>query len=290
MKFDKDLIECSLVNIYWGLTTVLMKHALSYMSSSTYVGLRMLCGALFILIFARKAEGLNRKTIIHGMILGFLLVLNMEILVLGLNYTSATNSVFIAQLTLVFVPLAVSILYKKRPDKALLITILFVLLGLGILSEAYKGKLNFGDFLTFISMLCNSMSIILASSFAKSSSSGSLSFVRLIFAGLICFVFSLFGDFAIEITFRSILILILTGFIGTGLAYSVQLSTQKNLDPMIVSLIGILNPLFGMIGAAVIADVNGVTEPLNIHKIIGAFIIMAALFYYFKKSNEGQKQ
>lgn len=45
----------STVMIYWGVTTVLMKHALAYMSSTTYIMLRFTSAAvLVLLIFGRK--------------------------------------------------------------------------------------------------------------------------------------------------------------------------------------------------------------------------------------------
>lgn len=278
-----DLIKLSLVNVYWGITTILMKHALLYMNSSTYVGLRMLIGAVFIVLFSKKIK-LDIKTIIYGVILGLLLVLNMEILVLGLNYTSATNSVFISQLTLVVVPLMYCLIYKQKPAKNLVITIVIMLAGLAILSNTYNNGFNAGDLLTLISVICNSIGIILASSFTKECSTNDLSFVRLVFAGMVCFIISLFTKFSISVNLYSMMILFLTGFIGTGLAYTMQLESQKNLTPLTVSIIGILNPIFGMIGAAIIADTNGVVETMSANKIIGAIIIIMALVYYFKKS------
>lgn len=62
----------STVMIYWGVTTVLMKHALAYMSSTTYIMLRFTSAAvLVLLIFGRKLYQQKSKILLwHGLILG----------------------------------------------------------------------------------------------------------------------------------------------------------------------------------------------------------------------------
>ena len=62
----------SAVMVYWGVTTVLMKHALIYMSSTTYIMLRFTSAAVLVLIlFGKKLYKQRSKRLLwHGMVLG----------------------------------------------------------------------------------------------------------------------------------------------------------------------------------------------------------------------------
>lgn len=125
----KNYLYLIIINIYWGFTTVFMKHALFFMNSSTYVGLRMLSGAIFcFIIFRKEWKSINKKSIIQGTILGFLLVMNLELTVWGLEYTSSTNCVFILQLSIIVVPLIECIRTKTKPKKELVFVIIGVMM------------------------------------------------------------------------------------------------------------------------------------------------------------------
>ena len=107
----------STVMIYWGVTTVLMKHALAYMSSTTYIMLRFTSAAvLVLLIFGRKLYQQKSKILLlHGLILGLLQIIPMECTTFAMYFTSASNSVFIGQLSFIIVPLMECIMKKNLP-------------------------------------------------------------------------------------------------------------------------------------------------------------------------------
>lgn len=125
------LLLVSGVMVYWGFTTVMMKHALVYMSSATYIMARFLVASVPLLIlYGRKLKGsLSKKLLLHGCILGVLEMIPMQTSTLALHYTSAANSVFVSQLSFVFVPLMQCLLSRKLPSRTLLITIAWLLGG-----------------------------------------------------------------------------------------------------------------------------------------------------------------
>ena len=72
--------------VYWGITTVLMKHILFYMNSPTYLMLRFLSAAILVLaVYGKRLAGISLRTFMQGLVLGILLVVPMELTVLELN-------------------------------------------------------------------------------------------------------------------------------------------------------------------------------------------------------------
>lgn len=106
------------INIYWGITQVLIKHALLYMSSSTYAALRFGTAAvlMLVLLFARRSVP-SRETVVHGVILGSMVAGQTLLNSASLYFTSMANSVFIAQLSIVAVP-AYYMLRERKPQRA----------------------------------------------------------------------------------------------------------------------------------------------------------------------------
>lgn len=277
----KNYLYLIIINIYWGFTTVFMKHALFFMNSSTYVGLRMLSGAIFcFIIFRKEWKSINKKSIIQGTILGFLLVMNLELTVWGLEYTSSTNCVFILQLSIIVVPLIECIRTKTKPKKELVFVIIGVMIGMIIMCSEKGFNINVGDLLIFISMLANSLFVIVTSEFVKTSSEGALSIIQLFSATVFGLILTFFTGFTIEVNTDSFMILIITGVIGSGIAYSMQLIAQKEVSTSIVSLTTTLQPVFGMIGATLIKDIYGNVEVISRMQLIGCIIILTSLVIY----------
>ena len=278
---NKNYILLIAVNVYWGITTVLMKHALLYMNATTYVGIRMVLGALYSLIIFRKNLVYdNIKTLIYGIILGILLSINIELQVYGLKFTSTTNSVFIAQLTLVVVPLLECIQRRIVPKFHLVITVCLVFFGLIIMLDTDFKGLNLGDAITFVSMIIASTTLFLTHKVINDSNAPSLTSTQLVFAGITSIIITLMFPIEIELHSTSVIILVLTGVIGTGVAYSLQFYALKTVNPTTAAVLSVVTPIFVIIGSLFINDINGMVETISINQIIGCTIMILAILMY----------
>jgi drug/metabolite transporter (DMT)-like permease len=206
--------------------------------------------------------------------------MNLELTVWGLEYTSSTNCVFILQLSIIVVPLIECIRAKTKPKKELVFVIIGVMIGMIIMCSEKGLNINVGDLLIFISMLANSLFVIVTSEFVKTSSEGALSIIQLITATVFGLILTCFTGFTIEVNIDSIRILIITGVIGSGIAYSMQLIAQKEVSTTNVSLTTTLQPVFGMIGATLIKDLYGNVEVISRMQLIGCIIILTSLVIY----------
>jgi drug/metabolite transporter (DMT)-like permease len=286
-KERKGMCFITGVMIYWGLTTVLMKHALLYMNSSTYIMLRFVCAAFIVGIIYRKRlyREFSKSLLIKGCILGTLLIIPMECTVLGLSFTTVSNSVFISQLSFILVPLMLCIRNRKLPHRYLWLGMAGLFSGLFVFSDVYHVGLNKGDFITMISAVFNSLSVIAMSRYTKTEDPQLLGVLQILFATVFSIVIGITNLQPVIINIHSVTILFLTGIIGTGIAFIASAVGQSMTNPITTSFLQIINPVFGMIGAAVIADQAGRHEQITINKLAGSFIIVLSLIFYIYMEN-----
>ena len=273
------------VETYWGMTTVLMKFALDYMSSLTYIMLRfVIAGTLILALFGRRLwQARCRRLFLHGFLLGLLQVIPLECTVLALNYTTASNSIFIAQLSFVLVPLMECIHQKRLPGRLLVLTTLSLMLGLAIFASPTE-ILNLGNLICLISAVFNSLSILAVRKYVQFDSPVLLGAVQIITSGLVGLLLWLPQRGGVIWCSQTVWILILTAVIGSAGGYLVYIFGQSRTEPITVSFIALLQPIFAMVGAAVIASPQGQTEPIRWHMLAGTVIILTALIHYIRKT------
>lgn len=272
------------VNIYWGLTQILMKHALNYMDAQAYILLRFTSASIiFLPILCKYRNEINFKKIITGFLLGFLLAAQTGLNTYGLNFTSTTNSVFITQLSIVMVPGYYILTNKQSLDNNYIVTAILILLGLSIFSNVSAGTINKGDIIILVSTLIMSMHIILSAKYSQENNLFILSSLQMVGASFFS-MFIGFGHIKTVTWDKNIIwIVFLTGIIGSGIANSLKLYSQQKINPISVSIINVLHPIFTMIGAALIPGPNGMVENITWRKIIGTIIILYGIIRFLNQ-------
>ena len=150
-----------LVTVIWGATFVIIKLALADVSPMMFVASRFLFASLLLLPFMIKVlKKTSREVIVSGFILGLMYFVGFATQTIGLNYTTATKSGFITGTFVIFTPLFQLLFEKKKPSKGNLIGVVFVIIGLILLSSK-RGSIfdifheigtgfNIGDFYTLL--------------------------------------------------------------------------------------------------------------------------------------------
>ena len=276
------LLLVSGVMVYWGFTTVMMKHALVYMSSATYIMARFLVASVPLLIlYGRKLKGsLSKKLLLHGCILGVLEMIPMQTSTLALQYTSAANSVFVSQLSFVFVPLMQCLLSRKLPSRTLLITIAWLLGGLWVFADVSRNGIGTGIWLSVISALFRSVSILCLKRFAASDDPQLLGVLQVCFCALSSIPVWMVDPGGIQWCPASIGILFFTGILGSAVAFVLYNAGQARTTPIKVSFLNLIQPVFAMLGAAVLVDAAGRVERITSNMMVGSVLILAALSAY----------
>lgn len=269
------------VNVYWGLTQVLIKHVLLYMPSSAYTAIRFWSAAvLMAVLLAMKREMPSRETLKHGVVLGSMVAAQTLLNSASLYFTSTANSVFITQLSIVVVPAYYMWKSHIGPSRNYIIAVVVMLFGLSIFADVLHGALNVGDLIVVMSMLTISVQIVYGARVAAHDDLFQLSAIQMIVAAAVSGVAAIPQGFEAEWNPTSVGIIILTGVIGSGACNSLRLVAQKYVEPTAVSFINILHPVFAMIGAAIIPNEFGQTEPILWFKLVGSVIMIMGMVFY----------
>lgn len=276
-----------LVTAIWGASFTLMKNVLEKMPAFAYLSFRFLLASLILLIVLRKSLcHINRKTILYGALIGLMLFGGMALQVSGLYYTTASNSAFITGLSVVMVPAITAIFMKRKPDAASIMGVTLAFGGLFFLSGGLRFHFNFGDLLTLFCAGCFALQIIFIDRFTENQSPELLAVFQITFAAILFSGVWLVVDYKpIVFNITIITTLLITGVLGTAVAFSIQTVVQRFTSPTHTVLIFTAEPVFGALFAVLIPNSKGITESLSYNSIIGCMLILIGmLFAEFKFS------
>lgn len=267
------------VMIYWGFTTILQKHALLYMTSVTYIMVRFLIAAVIVLpvYWNRLRKTVNPSFIWHGCVLGLLELIPMETSVLALKYTTAANSVFISQLSFVFVPLIQCMIWRRLPEKKLVITIAALLTGLAVFADIRNPDIGPGAIFSVITALFHSFHILCTKRFSKTDDGELLGALQILFCAIFSIPVWLIDPGTITWCTDSVNVLFITGVIGTAVCFVAHVAGLARTNPVKSSFLGLLQPIFAMIGGAVIMNERGQYESITPNMLIGGTVILVSL-------------
>lgn len=275
---------------YWGFTTVFMKNILEYMTPSMYVFLRFLfaSGAL-ILLYWRKPMQFDRGTVFRGSVLGILTVVPILLSVVALQNIPATNSIFYTQFVIVFVPMILWASKRKKPGLNYYLSLAVVIAGLWVFTGCDLSQIQAGDMVTIIAAFLNGWAIIATNVYAVRTSHYELGIVQMATGTMVSIPLLCLEDIHVQWNAEVIMILIITGVIGSAIAFTAKNFAQKNVSSTTASMLTVLSPIFGVLGATMIADSNGMVETVTSGQYCGICILCIGMLLYFTDIRDMKK-
>ncbi|MCX7922638.1 MAG: DMT family transporter [Clostridia bacterium] len=289
-QFKADLLLL-VIAMVWGSSFTLMKNILDDIPPFAFLSLRFAIAAVvLVIIFYKKLKLITPKALMYGFILGTILFGGMALQVNGLKYTTASNSAFITGLSLVMVPLVSAVFLRKKPGMTSVIGVVLAAVGLFFLTGISLGdfNLNKGDLLTLLCAMCFTFHIIFVDRFTTKEDATVLAILQVVFAALMSTAeWGRSGFAAFEFNMPVVGTLLVTGVLGTALAYTGQVMVQKFTSPTHTALIFTAEPVFGAIFALLIPNSQGFTEHLALNTVIGCIMILLGMLvseFRFTKS------
>ena len=268
-----------LVTIVWGSTFFIIKDTVNTVNEYFIVFGRMLLASIPMVLFVffkNRKSLVNKRAIINGSVLGFLLTSTYLSQTIGLKYTSSGHSAFITGAAVILVPVILFFIYKVKLLKRDLLSILIVIAGLFLLTYDFDTKFNKGDIITLITAVSAAFHIVLSGRFVKRTEALPLITYQFI-SGT---VFSLIG--LLIVGFDSVIIstgsataILYLGVIGTLFCYFVSVWVQKYVSSVKVALIFSLEPVFGALFGYL-----ALHETLNGKETSGMFLILLGVILY----------
>ena len=286
-----------LVAFLWGISFVFQSNATKYMDAYTILYLRSLVGALtilpFMIYFLKKDKQNNIKSkkidlIIAPILCGIALCLSSIFQQIGLETVSAGKTGFLTSLYIILVPLFSLFLHKKCGINVY-ISIVVALGGLFLLSFDFKSGFSFssGDLFVLIGALFFAIEILLVDYYSNKVNVFYLSFGQLVFQGIVSFLIRLILGFDVNafinmINVESVISILFIGVISSGIAYTLQMVGQKEVDPTVSSLILSLESVFSAVSAVIIYQFykfSNVNQNMSIEEIFGSIIMFIAVIF-----------
>jgi len=274
-----------LTPLLWGATFPATKIALRRLPVPTFMAWSRTLGFLAILamvpLIRRAGSGHGRRlreVLWPGLILGALMFVGYLLQTEGQARTTATNAGFITGLYVVFAPILAAALLRHQVPRAVWLAVLMSLIGLSLLSIRDLGdvRLHAGDLLVLAGAVGWSGHITAVASFSPRFPAWMLSLAQMGAASLLHIALATTTGIRLGAVASAEVwpLLIVTGVIGSGIAFTIQVLAQQTVTPAraVVLLAG--ETLFAAFFAAF-----WLGERLSLHQWLGATLVLVAMAY-----------
>jgi drug/metabolite transporter (DMT)-like permease len=269
-----------LTPLLWGATFPAAKLGLETVGIFPFMAWTRVVGFLTILLaiplLARKAltAASLRRVAGPGILLGALIFVAYGLQTEGLARTTATNAGFITGLYVVFTPMLALALFGQRAGRAAWIAVAASVLGLALLSVPRLDDLRprTGDLLVLASAVAWAGQAVAVGRFAARHPSSLLSLAQMGTAAVLHLATTTWTGLRPAAAAEAWHLLLITGVLGSGLAYTLQVIAQKEVSATRAVVI-----LAGESVAAAAFSAVWLGERLAIHQWMGAGIVLASM-------------
>ena len=189
----------------------------------------------------------------------------------GLVYTDAGKAGFITAMYIVLVPVC-GLFLKQRPSPSALVAIAAAVAGLYLLSAAGVSEINKGDLMVMGCALAFAVQITIVDRCAAELDGVRLNCIQALICGVLSLPFMAAEAPALSEILRYWGSLVFAGVLSMGVAYTLQILGQKDLEPTPASLIMSLESVFAAIGAWLILK-----ERMTPAELAGSLLVFSAV-------------
>ena len=224
----------------------------------------------------QAAEGENARNgkvlLTGGLCCGVILTLSTSLQQIGIQYTTAGKAGFITALYILIVPLLGIVLGKKVGTKTW-IGVGLAVLGMYLLCIKEGFSISYGDFMVLLCAVVFSLHILAVDYFSPKVDGIRLSCIQFFVCGCIsAFPMVLMEQPHLSQILPAWLPLAYAGVLSSGVAYTLQIITQKHLNPTVASLLMSLESVFAVLTGWLVLK-----ERLSVKELLGCVLVFAAI-------------
>lgn len=235
----------------------------------------LLATALLVVVFHRQLQGLSRRTIAHGSIIGLAFFATMACEMYALEGASSSTVSFLENMAVAFVPLATALMARRLPKPSMALACGVALIGVGFLTLGGTPGTDspVGILFGLGSALCYTIAIIATARLSKNDNALQLGIIQIAVMGLCSLVATLVLETpalpATPAQWASIAVLVI---VCTGFGFTLQPMAQKHLSADTAGLFCALSPLVATVLGYVFLG-----EGLTLGRVFGMALIIAAM-------------
>lgn len=278
----KNALILVLTAFIWGTAFVAQSVGMDYLGPFTFNGVRSIIGGVALLpcivllqMFNGKSsenQGTRKGLVLGGIACGLLLFAASSLQQIGIQYTTAGKAGFITACYIVIVPV-LGIFLKKKTGLKVWAAVVIALVGLYFLCMTEKFTVGKGDILIFVCALVFSLHILVIDYFSPKVDGVKMSCIQFFVCGFASLPFMfLLETPRVEAMLDGWMPLLYAGVLSCGVAYTLQIIGQKNVNPAIASLILSLESCFSVLAGWVVLG-----ERLSVRESIGCVLMFTAI-------------
>ena len=278
-----------LTSFIWGVAFVAQSIGGEAVGCFTFNGVRSLIGAAVLLPVIAFLDGQKKKEmgeekfleqkgdkktlLIGGISCGLMLCIASNFQQFGISFTTVGKAGFITAMYILIVPI-LGLFMKKKVSMKVWFGVVLATIGLYLLcmtSESFS--LSKGDFLVLICAGFFSLHILIIDYFSPKADGVRLSCIQFFVCGLISMIIAfIFEQPNLGAILSGWLPILYAGVLSCGVAYTLQIVGQKNMDPTVASLILSLESVFSVLAGWVILN-----QKLSGRELFGCGLMFLAI-------------
>ncbi len=272
----------------WGTAFVAQKQGLDLIGNFTFLAARSWCAVVVLLPVSFFLYKVNKKKvgegeygenktylsghlIVGGLLCGVALFLASLLQQYGIILSGVGKSGFLTTLYILIVPI-LGVFFKRKIPRVLWLCIAIAVCGMYFLCVTEAGSINAGDLLLILCAVLFAVQIMIVDSFIVKVDGVRLSLVQFFVLACISTVGAiLFEEISPQAIYSAAGSILYAGVLSSGVAYTLQIVAQKNLNATVASLLMSLESVFAALAGAFFG------ERLTGNEIFGCFLVFTAI-------------
>lgn len=279
-----------LTALIWGVAFVAQSVGMDYVGAFTFSFSRCIIGGVVLIpciwfLNRRKEEEPEKKAsekkdkkeerricVIGGVCCGIALFFASNLQQFGLKYTTVGKAGFITALYIILVPV-LGLFMKKRVQGKVWISVTLAVAGLYLLCITDGFSLGTGDLLVLLCALMFSVHILVIDYFSPKTDGVKMSCIQFFVCGILSGIAMLiFEEPSLGALLQAWMPILYAGVLSCGVAYTLQIVGQKDMDPTVASLILSLESVVSVLAGWVLLG-----QRLSLREISGCVLMFAAI-------------
>lgn len=288
MGMNKFVLRQSLLlflaAVIWGVAFVAQKEGMDYVGPLTYNGVRNILGGLVLLpciVLLDRIRGRQPaedeghgggQLLLGGLCCGIILFGASSFQQFGIQYTTVGKAGFITAMYILLVPLMGIFIHRKVGVKVW-IGVVFAVCGLYLLCMKEGLRLELGDSLVLVCAVIFTLHILVIDYFSPKVDGVRMACIQFWVCGILsvicCFVFETPDIKSILAAWKPICY---GGIMSTGVAYTLQIVGQRDMNPTVASLIMSLESVVSAVAGFIILH-----QTMSGRELIGCCLMVVAI-------------
>lgn len=269
----------------WGMAFVAQSAGMEHVKPFTFNGVRCIIGGLvlipciFLLKSLKKTDKEEKKRklvtkteIIGGICCGIVLFAASSFQQFGLLHTTVGKAGFITALYVIIVPIF-GLFLRKRVPLLVWFCVMLSVAGLYFLCMPKdKFTLAFGDMLVLVCAVLFAIHILVIDYFSPKGDGVTISCIQFFTCGVLSGIGMIFEQPSIVSIWAAKWPILYAGVLSCGVAYTLQVVGQKDVNPTVASMILCLESVVAVLAGWVILG-----ETLNVRQSVGCILMFVAI-------------